>query len=114
MGGVAIFHCFFYLAAYHSSKGYTEGIMPPISIGNEWVDNIAVSIGLDRLLAAIDAGQRFDRNTVIGAVLGWATEEGFAQTFSRYGLDQFNSAHAYRNRHILELTRGIKGLVGGS
>ena len=69
---------------------------------------------MGRILSEIDRGRSYGRDSIIAAVLDWITGEGFRETFLRYGLDQFDSAHAYRNRHILELTRGLKGLVGGS
>ncbi len=69
---------------------------------------------MGKLLNEIDRGRRYEGGSIVAAILDWVSGEGFAETFSRHGVDQFPSAHAYRERHIIGLMRDLRGLLGGS
>ena len=47
--------------------------------------------------------------SVVASVLDYASGEGFGETMERYGLSQFTTARAYRERYIIQALRNLAG-----
>lgn len=112
MGGIGEHACFFYLRLLDGAAIESGGRREGIGIGPGGIDYLIRTFGVGRFFAEVDRGRCFEGGSIIEATLEWVAGEGFAETILRHGIDQYPSAQAYRDRHIVQLTRDLRGLLG--
>jgi hypothetical protein len=70
---------------------------------------IIQSYGLRRFLADVDSSREYWRDpagsSVIATSLKWMLDEGWERYFSQFDNWNWNSAHVYRQRTLIELIR---------
>lgn len=91
---------FFYLRLCHAPPEGTTGHPSWDDIAVGCADFVIQLYGVRRFLAAIDRGDRFHDDNLIGALLSHACEAGWPELARRHNIEA-NSVHEYRQRYLI-------------